>query len=106
METMSSAVPVRTHRRIFGIIFTGWHWFCAAVVTNCGDGEVRLSRGLNDNEGIIELCINGAYGALWEELFTLEIAKVTCRELFGRAEGQVENSRILLCLLRLEYLKL
>lgn len=61
------------------------------MVTNCRDGEIRLSRGLSEKEGIIELCVNGAFGALWEDILTLEIAKVVCKELFGRAEGQLKT---------------
>lgn len=90
MGMMSLAVLVRT-QKIFWIIFTDWHCFYAAMVTNCSDGEVRLSMDLSDNEGIIELCVNGAFGALWEDILTLEIEKVVCRELFGRAEGQLKS---------------
>ena len=83
--------PRKNTQKIFGILFTDWHCFYTAVVTNCSDGKVRLSRGLSNNEGIIELCVNGAFGALWEDILTLEIAKVTCRELFGQAEGQLNS---------------
>lgn len=58
------------------------------MVTNCTDGEIRLSLGLSNNEGIVEFCVDGAFGDLCGDRFTADNAKVVCRQL-GLPEGQL-----------------
>ena len=58
----------------------------SAVVTNCKNGSVRLSLGLSNNEGVVELCLDGVYGGLCGDEFTLKNAEVVCKQL-GLPEG-------------------
>ena len=59
-----------------------------AVVTGCNDGDVRLSPEIgSNNEGIVEYCVDGAWGSLCESTFSVANARVVCREL-GLPDGQ------------------
>ena len=61
--------------------------FSPAVVTGCSNGEVRLTQGISANDGIVEYCVDGAWGTMCQRYFSAENAKVVCRQL-GLPEGQ------------------
>ena len=56
------------------------------MVSDCTNGDIRLSGGLSSNEGIIELCIDGVWGGLCGDKFGPSNARVACRQL-GLPEG-------------------
>ena len=51
------------------------------MLTNCNDGDVRLSLGVSSNDGIVEYCNAGAWGSLCENTFSFDNAEVVCRQL-------------------------
>ena len=48
---------------------------------NCSDGDVRLSGGSSSNQGLLEVCINHAWGTVCNNRFSSEEALVACRQL-------------------------
>ena len=57
--------------------------FSAQSVTasNCSDGEVRLVGGANITLGVVEVCINNAWGTVCNTRFGTDEAKVICKQL-------------------------
>jgi deleted-in-malignant-brain-tumors protein 1 len=62
------------------------------LVTNqyiCADGTVRLAdaRELADNEGEVEICIDGRWGRMCNDGWTFREVRLTCYQLGYRIEG-------------------
>lgn len=51
---------------------------CDAV---CMDGEIRLVGGRNENEGRLEVCINGVWGYVCDNNWSELDGQVVCNEL-------------------------
>ena len=49
----------------------------------CEDGSIRLMDGEIEQEGRVELCMNGVWGTLCSSSFTITEAYVICK-LLGR----------------------
>lgn len=56
---------------------------CAVAVPDaCQHGKARLVRGPSDREGQLEVCYNGQWGTVCDDLFGQVDANVACRTLF------------------------
>ena len=49
--------------------------------SRCQDGEVRLMNGSMPNEGLVEICFNGRWGAICHDDWDVEDATVLCNQL-------------------------
>ena len=51
--------------------------------SSCSDGDLRLVGGNTTKEGILEICMNNAWGSVCDSqgIFTRDEAKVACRQL-------------------------
>ena len=54
--------------------------FSLTLVT-CTTGDIRLQGGSNDQEGRIEICMNGVWGTVCGDSFNFTEASVACRQL-------------------------
>ena len=67
------------------------------VFSNCSDGDVRLVGGAVEYEGLLEICVNGAWGAvcygtssnLYSNYWDVTDARVVCRQLGHQEYGMV-----------------
>ncbi|XP_019850360.1 PREDICTED: neurotrypsin-like [Amphimedon queenslandica] len=53
----------------------------------CFTGEVRLVNGTTPNQGRVEICINGVWGTVCDDLWTNNSARVVCRQLGYNTDG-------------------
>lgn len=51
------------------------------MCTACVLGEVRLSGGYSPLEGTVEICVDGEWGSVCDDLWSSEDANVVCRQL-------------------------
>ena len=49
--------------------------------TTCTEGEIRLVGGADDYEGRIEICHNGIWGTICDDLWSANDGEVACRQL-------------------------
>ena len=47
----------------------------------CTTGEIRLQGGSNDQEGRVEVCVNGVWGTVCDDSFNFTDGSVACRQL-------------------------
>ena len=48
---------------------------------NCSDGDLRLRGTNNSQEGRVEICYEGQWGTVCDDLWGTNDAKVACRQL-------------------------
>ena len=62
----------------------------AAVFTEecTTEGDVRLADGENVNDGRVEVCVDGLWGAVCDESWGTAEARVVCRQLGLPAERE------------------
>ena len=57
----------------------------------CPPGDVRLSGGNSDDEGRVEICINGVWGTICNPLWGEDDARVVCGQLGYSSSGQLKQ---------------
>ena len=58
------------------------------IVSDCGDGDIRLVDGATALEGRVEVCLNNAWGAVCHYGFYSSEARVVCTQLGFQQTGQ------------------
>ena len=69
-----------------------------SIYSNCTDGQVRLFGGSTDYEGTVEICINHAWGTIYDGYgrWGYEEAQTVCNALGYTIPGIYENSIIIM----------
>ena len=68
------------------LLFTG-------SLSQCTDGDVRLVGGPASNEGVVEVCINSAWGIVCADIYWgVNDAAVICRQLGYQLHGKLLSS--------------
>ena len=55
----------------------------------CQDGDIMLINGANYTEGRVEVCIDGEYGTVCDDFWSVPDARVVCRQLGYPWEGML-----------------
>ena len=50
-------------------------------LTDCTDGDIRVVNGATQLEGRVEVCVDGVWGTVCDDLWGVEEASVACRQL-------------------------
>ena len=53
----------------------------ATRIGDCTNGDVRLTGGSNILEGIVEICINNAWGTVCTDSISEDDVEVICRQV-------------------------
>ena len=56
-------------------------WLSVSVPESCDEGSFRLANGVIENEGEIEVCINGVWGSICADEWDETDAYVICKQL-------------------------
>ena len=56
-------------------------------MSNCIDGDIRLVGGSTAVEGRVEVCLNNVWGAVCDDSFNSEEARVVCGQLGFQRSG-------------------
>lgn len=57
------------------------HNYYHAASTECNDGDARIVNGVIEQEGRVEVCANGVWGAICDKGWDKSDAHVTCKHL-------------------------
>lgn len=55
---------------------------------DCTDGDIRVTNGLSALEGRVEVCVDGVWGTVCDDLWGVEEAGVACRQLGFSPNGR------------------
>ena len=61
--------------------------FIMQILIGCHSGDIRLAGGINSFEGRVEMCVNGEYSTVCEQMWDVADASVVCRQLGYSDEG-------------------
>ena len=64
---------------------------------DCTDGDIRVVNGLSALEGRVEVCVDGIWGTVCDDLWGVEEASVACRQLGFSPMGNYNYDDVMKC---------
>lgn len=61
----------------------------ALLLIECDHGDIRLAGRNTSTEGRIEVCIDGVWGTVTDDLWGTNDARVACRQLGFNSDGKL-----------------
>ena len=61
----------------------------------CRDGDVQLVGGMTKSEGVVEMCYNGVWGAVYADGWNETAANIVCNQL-GYTNSQSEFYNVMI----------
>ena len=55
----------------------------------CTNGDIRLVDGVIDNEGRVEMCVNGVWGTVCDQGWDKTDANIVCKQLGDPDTGKL-----------------
>ena len=56
---------------------------------SCKNGDIRLAGGSSVNEGRVELCLDGRWGTVSSDGWSISDAAIACRQLGYNTQGTI-----------------
>ena len=56
-------------------------FFCSLEPGECSEGSIRLTDGVVEQEGRVEVCVNGVWGSVCDNGWDTTDAYVVCQQL-------------------------
>ena len=63
-------------------------YILCSCVDLCQDGSIRLSGGVSENEGRVEICFDGRWGTVSDDGWSIPDAEVVCRQIGYNSLGK------------------
>ena len=75
-----------------------WNGYASlnCTVSECSEGAVDLVGGMNETEGRVEICLYGLWGIVCDSLWTVQEAKIVCKQLGYLYTGIYLSDKIIL----------
>ena len=61
---------------------------CTSLSDPCPHGDVKLVEGHSQNEGRVEVCVNGGWGTVTDDGWSTNDGQVICRQLGYSSVGK------------------
>ena len=74
---------------MMGILTLHCALYCISLTVSCQKGDVRLVDGQSQNEGRVEVCLNGTWGTVTDYGWSAYDSQVVCRQLGYSPKGKI-----------------
>ena len=69
-------------------------YFHTGAAPSCRDGDIRLTNSHSENEGRVEICVNGTWGKICPDNWSLTESATVCKQL-GFSENGITKATVI-----------